>query len=87
LSLGLLALPVRGPLGPLASLLMLGAWVLYPLAGLLIDRAPAWAFGALLLGPAYLAWRLWIALLVRVRSDRIAWIRTRRREETDGVVS
>jgi cellulose synthase/poly-beta-1,6-N-acetylglucosamine synthase-like glycosyltransferase len=73
---------VRGLLGVTGSALLLAAWGLYPLVGLLIDRAPAWAFRALLLGPAYLIWRLWISMLVRLRGDRIGWIRTRRREET-----
>jgi cellulose synthase/poly-beta-1,6-N-acetylglucosamine synthase-like glycosyltransferase len=76
---------VRGIVGLTGSALLAVAWGLYPLLGLIIDRAPAWAFRALLLGPAYLVWRLWISTLVRLRGDRIAWVRTRRREEGDGV--
>jgi hypothetical protein len=72
---------VRGLLGVTGSACMLGAWLLYPLLGLLIDRAPAWTYRAALLGPAYVAWRLWIAVLVRLRGDRIGWVRTQRREE------
>lgn len=74
---------VHGLLGQAGSLLLLLAWLGYPLAGLIIDRAPGWAFKALLLGPAYLAWRLWISVLVRVRGGHIAWVRTQRREEAD----
>jgi len=74
---------VRCFLGIAGSLLLLLAWFAYPLLGLIIDRAPAWAFKTLLMGPAYVAWRLWISILVRLRGGRIAWIRTPRREEVD----
>ena len=83
LILGALRLPMAGLLGILGSSLLLTAWLVYPLLGLVIDRAPVWAFRALALGPVYLAWRLWIAVLVRLRGERIGWIRTRRREEVD----
>lgn len=76
---------VSGMLKVGGSALLCAGWVLYPLLGLLVDRAPGWAFQALLLGPAYLVWRLWISVLVRLRPDKIAWVRTRRREEQDGV--
>jgi len=84
MALSLLLPPVRGLLGVAASVCMFGAWVLYPVVGLLIDRAPPWAYRALLLGPAYLAWRLWISVLVRLRGGRIGWVRTQRREESSG---
>lgn len=70
-------------LGVGGSACLLTGWILYPVLGLILDRAPAWAFRALLCGPAYLLWRLWIALLLRVRGDRIGWQRTQRREETN----
>jgi cellulose synthase/poly-beta-1,6-N-acetylglucosamine synthase-like glycosyltransferase len=78
---------LRCLLGLPGSLLLLAGWVLYPLAGLVIDRAPVWAYRALMLGPIYLGWRLWIALLVRLRGDRIGWVRTQRREESDQVAT
>jgi hypothetical protein len=74
-----------GLLGIPGSALLVAAWLLYPVVGLVIDRAHAWAFGALLAGPVYLAWRLWISTLVRLQGDRIAWVRTQRREEVDKV--
>jgi len=83
IALGLWLPTVRGLLGVAGSLALLGAWMLYPLAGLWIDRAPGWAYRALWMGPAYLIWRLWIAVLVRVRGERIGWVRTQRREESD----
>jgi cellulose synthase/poly-beta-1,6-N-acetylglucosamine synthase-like glycosyltransferase len=76
---------VQGMVGVAGSALLCVAWGLYPVLGLLVDRAPAWAFRALLLGPAYLAWRLWISVLVRLRADKISWVRTERREERDQV--
>jgi glycosyltransferase involved in cell wall biosynthesis len=79
----LLLPPAGGLLGVTASVGLLGAWLLYPVLGLCIDRAPAWAYRALLLGPVYLIWRLWIAVLVRLRGDRISWVRTQRREESN----
>lgn len=81
--LAFLGSEVRDILGVTGSALLVAAWALYPVVGLIIDRAPVWAFRALLLGPVYLAWRLWISILVRLRGDRIAWVRTRRREEID----
>ncbi len=83
LGMDMLLPSARGLLGMAGSLLLLIAWGLYPVAGLIADRAPAWAFRALLIGPAYLLWRLWISMLVRLRGDRIGWVRTRRREETN----
>lgn len=77
-----LPLDVRTPLGALGSALLLIAWIAYPFLGLIVDRAPGWAYKALLLGPIYLVWRLWISVLVRIRGDRTEWIRTLRREET-----
>jgi glycosyltransferase involved in cell wall biosynthesis len=82
-ALSLLLPSVSGLLGVTASVSVLGGWLLYPVLGLWIDRAPAWAYRALLLGPAYLAWRLWIAVLVRLRGERIGWVRTQRREESN----
>jgi cellulose synthase/poly-beta-1,6-N-acetylglucosamine synthase-like glycosyltransferase len=76
---------VGGMVGVVGSALLCVGWGLYPVLGLMVDQAPAWAFRALLLGPAYLVWRLWISVLVRLRADRIVWVRTRRREERDQV--
>jgi len=53
----------------------------YPFWGLLAERAPWQSFRALIYGPAYAAWRVWLGLMVRVRRGRVPWIRTRRAEE------
>jgi cellulose synthase/poly-beta-1,6-N-acetylglucosamine synthase-like glycosyltransferase len=57
------------------------AWVLLPLVGLALDRAPRILFKAYLFGPLYLAWRVWIGALTFLRRKRIEWVRTPRREE------
>ncbi|MBC8450485.1 MAG: glycosyltransferase family 2 protein [Chloroflexi bacterium] len=57
------------------------AWVLFPLLGLWIDGTPASAYRALLYGPFYLLWRLWLGFWARLRGERVRWVRTRRREE------
>jgi len=57
------------------------AWLAFPLIGLLVDRAPAGAYRALVLSPAYLAWRLWMGLRALMLGKRVRWVRTRRREE------
>ena len=53
----------------------------YPFLGLLAERAPRSSFRALLHGPFYALWRVWVGLTVRLRRGRVPWIRTRREEE------
>jgi cellulose synthase/poly-beta-1,6-N-acetylglucosamine synthase-like glycosyltransferase len=57
------------------------AWALLPFLGLWADRAPASAYRALLYGPLYLLWRLWIGFQARIQGRRVRWIRTKRCEE------
>jgi cellulose synthase/poly-beta-1,6-N-acetylglucosamine synthase-like glycosyltransferase len=57
------------------------AWALFPFLALWADRAPAFAYRALLCSPWYLLWRLWIGFQARSRGRRARWIRTRRYEE------
>ena len=65
-------------LGPL-----IGAWVamgvtllIYPLVGLALERAPARAYVAILLGPYFILWRTWLALSSRFGGKQVTWIRT-----------
>lgn len=51
---------------------------LFPALGLLAARAPARSFRALLVGPAYVAWRVWLAVWSRLGYRRLTWVRTRR---------
>jgi len=60
------------------------AWMVYPVLGLWIDRAPASMYKALLYGPVYLIWRVWLTILTRMLGGRIQWVRTQRREEISG---
>lgn len=52
-----------------------GSW-LFPVVGLMLEGAPRSAYRALLIGPLYVLWRLWIGLRVRWRRAPIAWVRT-----------
>ena len=63
-----------------SALLAIAAFA-YPFLGLLAERAPWQSFRALIYGPAYAAWRVWLGLMVRLRRGRVPWIRTRRAEE------
>ncbi|MCL4396525.1 MAG: glycosyltransferase family 2 protein [Chloroflexi bacterium] len=52
----------------------------YPMIGLFVERAPARAYVAMLIGPMFILWRT--ALSVRARlSKRVVWVRTARRDE------
>jgi cellulose synthase/poly-beta-1,6-N-acetylglucosamine synthase-like glycosyltransferase len=61
--------------------LLVGAACVYPFLGLLAERAPWSSFRALLYGPVYVFWRVWVGLRVQLRRGQIPWIRTRRAEE------
>lgn len=69
---------MAGVRGSGALWLALAVW-LFPVKGLLLERAPLSAFRALLVGPFYVLWRVWIAARVRLSRQRIAWVRTEHR--------
>ncbi|MEW6404221.1 MAG: glycosyltransferase family 2 protein, partial [Chloroflexota bacterium] len=65
-------------LGPLT-----GAWaamvailLIYPLVGLALERAPAKAYIVILLGPYFILWRTWLAMVSRFGGKQVTWIRT-----------
>lgn len=62
---------------------LLGAWTavlvvltIYPLVGLALERAPLRAYIAILLGPYFILWRTWLALISRLQGKQVTWIRT-----------
>lgn len=57
------------------------ALFVYPLLGLALERAPVRAYVAILLGPAFVVWRTWLALVARFGAHETVWIRTERRAE------
>jgi len=61
------------------GLALWGASWLFPVVGLMLERAPRTAYRALLIGPFYVMWRLWIGVRVRGRRAPIAWVRTQHR--------
>lgn len=71
----LLAFPIQ------VTTIAIALWALFPFGGLVIDRAPAWMFKAMLYAPVYAAWRILQALRVAFKRGQIEWVRTRRREE------
>ncbi len=62
-------------------LLSAAAWVSFPVLGLIIDRAPAWTYRALLYAPIYIVWRISQGLQATLKRGQVDWVRTRRREE------
>ena len=62
---------------------LIGAWValvvlllIYPLVGLALERAPVRAYIAILLGPYFMLWRTWLAIISRFGGKQVTWIRT-----------
>lgn len=55
---------------------MFVALFVYPLLGLLLERAPLRAYLAILSGPVFIIWRTWLALTARFGRRRIVWVRT-----------
>ena len=62
---------------------LIGAWaaivvtlLIYPLLGLVLERAPLRAYIAILSGPYFILWRTWLALSSRFRRTQVTWIRT-----------
>jgi cellulose synthase/poly-beta-1,6-N-acetylglucosamine synthase-like glycosyltransferase len=78
------ALALAGMVGPgllsawSAALLLLA---LYPFLGLALERAPGWAYRALLFGPFFILWRTGMDVLVRLGLRQAKWVRTPRKEE------
>jgi cellulose synthase/poly-beta-1,6-N-acetylglucosamine synthase-like glycosyltransferase len=65
----------------LASLI--GAWaamvamlLIYPWVGLALERAPVRAYLAILVGPYFILWRTWLALVSRFGRKQVTWVRT-----------
>jgi hypothetical protein len=55
---------------------MVVALFIYPLLGLALERAPVRAYIAILLGPYFILWRTWLALVSRFGEKQVTWIRT-----------
>lgn len=58
--------------------MLVGLAVLFPFLGLLATHAPARAYEAMVVGPVYVLWRVWIGIWVRLRYRSLSWVRTRR---------
>jgi cellulose synthase/poly-beta-1,6-N-acetylglucosamine synthase-like glycosyltransferase len=78
-----LHLLVNWIMGPIFSWTLIGAWIVlasvlfvYPLFGLILERAPFKAFWAILSGPVFVVWRTWLTLSARFGRQQVVWIRT-----------
>jgi len=71
----------RAPVAFVTAAVLAALVCAYPFLGLLVERAPWHCCRALLFGPAYVAWRVWVALLARLRPGQVRWVRTPRAEE------
>ena len=49
---------------------------IYPLVGLALEGAPIRAYIAILLGPYFILWRTWLALVSRFGRKQVTWVRT-----------
>jgi cellulose synthase/poly-beta-1,6-N-acetylglucosamine synthase-like glycosyltransferase len=49
---------------------------LYPLFGLMLERAPLKAYLVILSGPVFMVWRTWLAISSRFAKKPITWVRT-----------
>jgi len=58
-------------------------WCAYPLLGLYLEKAPTWAYFALLFGPLFIIWRTWIVLKLRLFPQKIIWKRTPHKSTKD----
>jgi cellulose synthase/poly-beta-1,6-N-acetylglucosamine synthase-like glycosyltransferase len=50
--------------------------LIYPMVGLALEGAPIRAYIAILLGPYFILWRTWLALISRFGGKQVTWIRT-----------
>ncbi len=50
--------------------------LVYPLFGLLLEKAPLRAYLAMLSGPLFIFWRTWLVLSARFGRQKVEWIRT-----------
>jgi cellulose synthase/poly-beta-1,6-N-acetylglucosamine synthase-like glycosyltransferase len=51
-------------------------WLVYPLLGLAIEKAPVTAYLAILSGPIFIFWRTGLNLWARLMPNKIRWVRT-----------
>ena len=60
--------------------IMIVTLLIYPLVGLALERAPVRAYIAIFLGPYFILWRTWLALVSRFGRKQVTWIRTKHGE-------
>jgi hypothetical protein len=78
LVLGIAAVAARLRAGRLIALASLAGQVCFVVGGLLVARAPANVYRALLLAPVTVAWKTWIYLVLLAGHRPRTWVRTAR---------
>jgi cellulose synthase/poly-beta-1,6-N-acetylglucosamine synthase-like glycosyltransferase len=63
-------------------LLLTVLWLIYPLFGLALEKAPFKAYLAILSGPLFILWRTGLNIRARLLPNKIKWIRTTHHTET-----
>jgi cellulose synthase/poly-beta-1,6-N-acetylglucosamine synthase-like glycosyltransferase len=81
LLMNLILLPYVGPYLTGLWALLLFTLFIYPLFGLALEKAPAWAYLAVLSGPFFILWRTLLNIHARLRPTDIAWVRTEHHKE------
>jgi 1,2-diacylglycerol 3-beta-glucosyltransferase len=73
---------IRVPVGILVAwIVFIVLLYLYPLFGLVLERAPLRAYAALLTGPVFMVWRTGLALQARLGRRQVTWVRTAHKGE------
>jgi 1,2-diacylglycerol 3-beta-glucosyltransferase len=70
------------------SLILLSAFIIlllfvYPLFGLVLERAPLKAYLVIFTGPVFIIWRTWLAATSRFTKKKVTWVRTFHQGEND----
>lgn len=74
---------IATPLVPIYPLILwvivIAGLAIYPLIAMVLERAPLRGYLVVFIGPAFVVWRTWQALLARFGKKPVIWVRTARR--------
>jgi len=83
LSVLMILVPINYFIKSASLWVLIGAWavvvgtlLIYPLVGLALESAPIKAYLAIILGPFFILWRTWLAILAQFGKKRVTWVRT-----------
>ncbi len=67
--------------GTALGLALLAGLIVYILAGLLLARAPAKVYLAMIYAPFLMLWKVWLYIKVVINPNKTGWVRTQRNEK------